>query len=207
MNIRKRSNSEEIFPRTIKLLLVGSSGIGKQCLIYMYVQGCFIDPAYHDFGLTEEIIRYTSIDGGNVKTELDLHAFGEYLDRKINIFDGFLLCFSLDNLNSFNELSNYYQEILHAKNDVKPPIILVGTKCDIEESQRQVSKEAAEAYASELGCEYFETSSLINFHVNEAFECITQKTYDFINPMYRQNKKQSKKEKKNKDKDKEVCLI
>ena len=88
--------------------------------------------------------------------------------------NGFLLCFSLDNLDSFNELSKFYKKILRAKHDVKSPIILVGTKCDLNETERKVSKEAAEAYASKLGCEYFETSALENHHVDEAFKCIAQ---------------------------------
>ena len=124
---------------------------------------------------------------------------------KVRGSHGFLLCFSFNNHDSFNELQNIYDQILHVKNDVKPPIILVGTKCDIEGSQRQVSKEDAKAFASKLGCEYFEVSAMTNYHVKEAFECIAQKTYDFVQSKKEQEKEKSKKEKKNKFK--EVCLI
>ena len=88
----------------------------------------------------------------------------------------------------------------------------MGTKSDVDDSKRVVTKEEAEELASRLGCEYFEVSSLTNSNVNEAFQCIGQKTYDYYkahqmirhpNPSQTKQKEQNKK----KPKPNEQCLI
>ena len=50
----------------------------------------------------------------------------------------------------------------------------MGTKIDLKDA-REVSKEAAEKYATNLGVLYFETSSLTDIKVTEAFH----KAFDY----------------------------
>ena len=51
--------------------------------------------------------------------------------------EGFLLVYSIESRQSFNELEIFYQQILRMKDSVSFPMIIVGTKCDLE-FQRQV---------------------------------------------------------------------
>jgi GTPase SAR1 family protein len=51
--------------------------------------------------------------------------------------DGFLLVYSIESRQSFNELEIFYQQILRMKDSESFPMIIVGTKCDLE-YQRQV---------------------------------------------------------------------
>ena len=51
--------------------------------------------------------------------------------------EGFLLVYSIDNHSSFDELSQFYEQILRVKDRESFPMIVVGTKCDLE-FQRQV---------------------------------------------------------------------
>ena len=51
--------------------------------------------------------------------------------------EGFLLVYSIESRQSFNELEIFYQQILRMKDSESFPIIIVGTKCDLE-FQRQV---------------------------------------------------------------------
>ena len=114
-------------------------------------------------------------------------------------------CFSLDNLGSFQDLPDAYEFLLSLRTQNKPEIILVGTKSDVDDSKRVVTKEEAEELASRLGCEYFEVSSLTKSNVNEAFQCIGQKTYDYYKArqmIRRPNPSQTKQKEQNKKKPK-----
>ena len=51
--------------------------------------------------------------------------------------EGFLLVYSIESRQSFNELEIFYQQILRMKDSESFPMIIVGTKCDLE-YQRQV---------------------------------------------------------------------
>jgi GTPase SAR1 family protein len=51
--------------------------------------------------------------------------------------EGFLLVYSIDNHSSFEELAQFYEQILRVKDRDSFPMIVVGTKCDLE-FQRQV---------------------------------------------------------------------
>ena len=127
------------------------------------------------------------------------------LSHYIKIYNGFLLCFALDDLSSFQALPDSYDHLLRVKNMEKPPIILVGTKSDIEDSKRKVTKEEAKEYASLINCEYFEVSSLTTSNVKEAYQCIIQKTYDYLNSKLLLEKPKQKQEKKKSSQEK--CLI
>ena len=51
--------------------------------------------------------------------------------------EGFLLVYSIDSHSSFEELSQFYEQILRVKDRDSFPMIVVATKCDLE-FQRQV---------------------------------------------------------------------
>jgi GTPase SAR1 family protein len=51
--------------------------------------------------------------------------------------EGFLLVYSIDSHSSFEELAQFYEQILRVKDRESFPMIVVGTKCDLE-YQRQV---------------------------------------------------------------------
>lgn len=55
--------------------------------------------------------------------------------------EGFLLVYSIDSRQSFEEIMTYQQQILRVKDKDYFPIILVGNKCDLGESERMVSEQ------------------------------------------------------------------
>lgn len=48
------------------------------------------------------------------------------------------------------------------------PLILVGSKCDLE-SDREVSKEEGKSLAEKFGCPFYETSAKTRVNVDEVF--------------------------------------
>jgi GTPase KRas len=55
--------------------------------------------------------------------------------------EGFLLIYSIDSRQSFEEIMSFQHQILRVKDKDYFPIIVVGNKCDLPEDQRQVSTE------------------------------------------------------------------
>ena len=83
--------------------------------------------------------------------------------------DGFLLVFSIANMNSFYELSALREQIIRIKDDDDIPIVVVGNKCDLEED-RVVTKGRAFQLAQQWGSKpYYETSARRRVNVDEAF--------------------------------------
>lgn len=89
--------------------------------------------------------------------------------------DGFLLVFDLTNMRTLSELEsirdqiNRVKETEYASSASKPPICLVGNKCDLSDA-RQVPREVAVGVASRWKCPYYETSARQNVFVEEIFE-------------------------------------
>ena len=85
---------------------------------------------------------------------------------------GILMTFSLGDLNSFQALENWLRQIkTHASEDVVK--ILVGNKCDLEES-RQVSTEEGKELADHYNIRFLETSAKASNNVEEAFTLMTK---------------------------------
>ncbi|KAF0707734.1 hypothetical protein AaE_013485 [Aphanomyces astaci] len=84
---------------------------------------------------------------------------------------GILLVYDVTDDHSFQNVRNWMRQIQqHASPNVNK--ILVANKCDVDPSERVVSKEQGEALAAEYGVQFFETSAKSNLHVDEAFRSI-----------------------------------
>lgn len=95
---------------------------------------------------------------------------------RINILleKGFVIVYSITDVQTFEDTPKYYEEILKAKaaeEGEKLPIILVGNKLDLEE-ERAVSKEEGEEQAKKFGefCKCIETSAKTRENVDNVFE-------------------------------------
>ena len=82
--------------------------------------------------------------------------------------EGFLLVYSIDSKQSFEEIRTFQQQILRVKDKDYFPIIIVGNKCDLEQD-RVVSKEEGQALARSFGCRFMETSAKQRINVEQSF--------------------------------------
>ena len=90
-----------------------------------------------------------------------------------------MLLFSITNLASFQSISNYKEMINSTRQDLNfpLPIILIGTKSDLE-TARSVTKTQAENLAKSLNCLYLEISSKNGENVNEAFDLLYREYFN-----------------------------
>jgi GTPase KRas len=88
---------------------------------------------------------------------------------------GFLFTYSITSRSSFDEISAFIELALQVRDEeeLSAPMILVGSKCDLEE-ERQVTEGEGLKLASSLGCPFFETSALDRINVVEAFHHIVR---------------------------------
>ena len=80
---------------------------------------------------------------------------------------GVILCYGVNNKESFEEVEYWMREIRkYARDDVC--VILVGTKSDLSD-ERVVSTEEGRKLAESEGIKFFETSAKENLNIDEAF--------------------------------------
>jgi Ras-related protein R-Ras2 len=93
--------------------------------------------------------------------------------------EGFLLVFSVTDRLSFNEMNNFYRQILRVKDCDEFPMILVGNKSDYETPPRCVTQTEAKLMAKEFGVPYIETSAKLKHNVDQAFHDLVRNIRQF----------------------------
>ena len=161
-----------------KVILVGDSGVGKTCLLSMYVKG-FCEQTIPTIAVefcTKEIELY---DGTKIKVQLwDTAGQERFKSLAMTYYRkafGILLLFDVTKKSSFMACKNYLEEVRN-NSDKKCVIYLVGNKIDLE-NEREVSKEEAINFAKIENIKYIETSAVKNMKVNEAFTSLLNNIY------------------------------
>ena len=153
-----------------KVILVGDSGVGKTCLLSMYVKGVYEEtiPTIAVEFCTKEIELY---DGTKIKVQLwDTAGQERFKSLAMTYYRkafGILLLFDVTKKSSFNACKNYLEEVRN-NSDKKCVIYLVGNKIDLE-NEREITKEEAENFAKNENIKYIETSAVKNLKVTEVF--------------------------------------
>ena len=123
----------------------------------------------------------------------------------IQLADGFLIVFSVEDKNSF-ELLDKWINCINEKVDIKSKIIiLAGNKADIDDDKREVSREEAENYAKSKNLIYFETSAKSGLNIKEAFNKLYEDIFNLNKKFMDKKNIEITKEDKNKNKKKKKC--
>ncbi|XP_042899433.1 ras-related protein ced-10 isoform X1 [Parasteatoda tepidariorum] len=165
--------------RAIKLVVVGDGTVGKTCLLISYTTGAFPDEEYVPT-VFDNYAGCMEIDNIRVSLTLWDTAGQEDYERLRPLSypgtDGFLLCFSVDNNRSYENISTkWYPEIRHLCPTT--PFILVGTKTDLRENaegqskDKFISRTQGKKLASKIkAAKYVECSAKEINGVKEVFE-------------------------------------
>jgi len=153
------------------IVVLGSGGVGKSCLTAQFVQNVWIDS--YDPTIEDSYRKTLNVDGRSVVLEILDTAGTDQFTAMRELYmkqgDGFLLVFSIANLNSFYELSDLREQIIRIKDDIDIPMVVVGNKCDMEED-RVVPRARAFQLVQQWGSKpYYETSARRRINVDEAF--------------------------------------
>ncbi|ORZ33742.1 small GTP-binding protein domain-containing protein, partial [Catenaria anguillulae PL171] len=152
-------------PNGIKMILIGDSGTGKSSLLLSYTEQRFLPPG--------EAVATVGVDFRLLKREYQGIPYKVYIwdtagqERFRTLTSSFyrgasvvLVVFDVGNRESFTNLETWIGE---AKRFTAPEksvhMCIVANKLDIDDSERQVTKQEAEEYATSHGAEYREVSA------------------------------------------------
>ena len=151
-----------------------AAGVGKSCLLLRYADDSFTQSFITTIGIDFKI-KTIELDGKRVKLQI-WDTAGQERFRTITTAYyrgamGILLVYDVGDSDSFENVRNWMRQIdQHASESVNK--VLIGNKCDVEPSARQVTHEQGEKLAKSFGIKFFETSAKDGTSVDDAFVTI-----------------------------------
>ncbi|CAD6193054.1 unnamed protein product [Caenorhabditis auriculariae] len=158
-----------------RLVVLGSAKVGKTNLIRRYL--------YNDFSTkykeTIEDLHSREFRIQGVPLPLDIldtnFNFPDMRRLAISSASAFLLVFAVDDVTSFKEMSDLWQEICERRPDLNElPVVVVGNKSDVV--TKKIYEATAVAFTSRLSSDvrYLEVSAKENLRVTETFRTLLE---------------------------------
>lgn len=109
------------------------------------------------------------------------------MNNRTNMSNGDSMSFNSTRSAEWYEQSNSGSSDINQNNNHKMAYLVIGCKTDLE-NQRQVSYEDGKAFADMYGFKFIETSSVMHYNVNQAFQLLAEEIYDKITQCGRLNR-------------------
>lgn len=171
--------SNEDASKIFKILSLGESGVGKTCLIQRYIDNKYDNNQISTIGIDfkPKIVKFK---GKSLKLKIwDTAGQERYRNLTQQYYknaDGILLMFDLSKHESFNTI-NYWIDQIKAFSHIEfTPILLIGTKSDIE--KREVTSAESKEISEKYGLKFFESSAQENTGITEIFEYLCEKIFE-----------------------------
>jgi small GTP-binding protein len=199
-----------LIKRTVlSLITIGDSNVGKTSLSQYFINQKFKQNNFATIGL-DFFTKNIEIEGHKVKLKI-WDTAGQELYRKIvsntirNAM-GILFVYDITDIESFNQINYWYEEVKKVVNIKYFPIVLVGNKLDCEE-KREVSKEKGFELALKYKISFYETSAKTGISVDDAFNDLIHKIFNFNKKDFQDNKELNKKKNIKLQEKPDICLI
>jgi Ras-related protein Rab-1A len=157
----------------LKILITGDSQVGKTTLLYRYIEDEFVDTTTMTVGVE---FSYKELQFNNTIVQLQIWDIGGQerfrfmVDKYIKGAHGALLLFDTTSMKSFVNVKKWERLLRKENSDL--PILLVGTKADLDEFS-VVQDYYPELTAKKLEMvDYLKTSSKLGLKVDEAFKIL-----------------------------------
>lgn len=180
-NLSNHSNSDDDVNnplniiKTFKVILLGDASVGKTSIFKRFITGdftgnyeCTLSVEYKSKFLRLDEYLYAKV---TIWDTLGAEKYRSITKQYFKGTQGVLLIFDLTEINSFNNLNKWLDDISDGA-ERNAEIILVGNKSDLP--NRSVSREEAEKFAKEYGYEYYETSAKEGTNILLVFEMLTK---------------------------------
>ena len=160
---------------TYKVVVLGSSGVGKTALVQRLVDNTFSEEGQSTVGVEfKSHVITTDIERAklNIWDTAGQERFRSVSKAYFRNAVGAILVFSIDDIASFNAVDEWLDD-LHKLALPNAVILLVGNKVDLKD-KRVVTEDQAIEFAKRHGLEYLETSAKDATNVQEAFVRLTK---------------------------------
>ena len=170
----------EVRRTVLPLMLLGDGQVGKTSLILRLTGNEFNDSQLTTVG-KESYIQQVNLHGYDLKMKIwdtaGQERFKSMSVQVIKTSDAVILVYSVNEKKSFNSLDMWLNKLSETSDLSKKPIIIIGNKCDIDQSKRQISFEEGKQYAESKGYHFYETSAKTGENVEKAFNDIFEQLY------------------------------
>jgi len=162
----------------LKLVLMGDTRVGKSQLSRAFVNKNFLEEAQVTVGI-EFTTKMIEFEKSIVQAQIWDTAGQERLQNMTKTFyrntAGAVLVYDVCNKKSFENLQNVWLKQLREQGYSDVRLILVGNKVDLlsDGHEREVSQEEAIEFARQENMDFFETSALKNYCVDDMFRRIS----------------------------------
>ena len=161
-----------------KIILIGSSSVGKSSILQRYIQKVFNESYSCTIGV-DFFMKSLDVGDKSIKLQLwDTAGTEKFRSITTGYYRGANAAFVVFDLTSkptfdcLNEwIQNYYK---YSNPDSEKNVVLVGNKCDLV-NKREVSEEEIENFAKNNNLMYFETSAKDGKNIDECFYFIAEK--------------------------------
>ncbi|XP_001943267.2 ras-related protein Rap-2b-like [Acyrthosiphon pisum] len=175
-----------------KIVVMGAARVGKSSLITQFLYRKFSSK----YKRTVEEMHHGQFTVDGVKIDLDIldtsgaYEFPAMRALSISSADAFVLVYSVTDPDSFQQAAAIRDQIIETKHTADVPIVVVGNKLDLANSDRKVSYEETSCLV-EVDWEngFVETSAKDNINVGEVFKELLNQAkikYD-LGPSLRRN--------------------
>ena len=172
-------------PESVKVVLLGESGVGKTSIIAQFTTGNF-DPDVVTSLSAQYVSKTVEYDNLQKAIKFDIwdtagqekyRALAKifYKDAKV-----IMLVYDITNAKSFEELKSYWYEMIKQNADSDAIIAIVANKNDLYDSQ-QVKDEEAIEFARSVKAIFQSTSAKSDSGITSLFDNVGQK---YFNPDY-----------------------
>ena len=180
---------------SLKVTLLGSSGVGKTCIIKRYTEGNFDEGSQSTSGASYSQ-KYVEI--GNKTIQLDLwDTAGQEKYRSLGRHfykDAYIVClvYDITSMESFLDLKDKWYADLKTYGEKYTVLAVVGSKSDCYEKE-EVPEEEAREYAKSIGAIFMLTSAKYGDNIDKLFESLIRK---YLGPEFEKKISEMKKDKK-----------
>ena len=156
---------------SFKIIVVGDSGVGKSCLTMKGTKNHF-EECYSPTVGFEFFTFNIRINDKNIKLQIwdtcGQEAYRSLITSFYRNSSLAILVYSIDNVNSFNNIEAWLNEIKSQANP-ETKVFLIGNKIDLED-QRKITIEMAQTFSNEHSFNFFvETSAKTGFNAQNVF--------------------------------------
>ena len=167
---------------TLKIVLLGESGVGKKSIISQFVDQTFQEDLQTSTGGTFSSKTFTYNHGKILKLEIWDTAGQERYRSLTKMFykdaNAAVLVYDITRKISFEELQNYWFEQIKESAPQNILLAIAANKCDLIKEE-EVDEEVARNYANEIGAIFCVTSAKISSGISDLFLQIARKYTGF----------------------------
>ena len=173
-------SEKKIRRNVIKVAMLGDSQVGKTAICNSFMNLEFQDSSLSTIGMEKLESQVKLKNGEEIKLIIwdtaGQERFHSITLKTIRTVQGVVVVFDLTKRKTYESVVTWLTEI--KENVSNATVVLFGNKCDIEESNWEVTREEVEKFAEEKGLPYFETSAKLNKGIKEGFDNIVNTAYE-----------------------------